>query len=66
MTPKEEQPKRNVPDEREFLTRQAHILAQAEARAGVRRKRRSLLVAGSLALVAFALIALAFWLLNRG
>lgn len=57
---------RNVPDAREFLTRQAHTLAQAEARANVKPKRKGLLVNALAYLAAFAILALAFWFVNRG
>lgn len=56
---------RQVPDEREFLTRQGRILAEAEAKAKVRHKRKMLLINAIACLVIGAVIALLFWLVNK-
>lgn len=62
---KDEPVTRQVPDEREFLTRQGRILAEAEAKAKVRHARQMLLINAGGALVIALLLGLIFWLVNR-
>ncbi len=58
-------PGREVPDTREFLTREGRILAEAEALARTRFKRRMLLINCLGALAFAALLGLIFWLVNH-